>query len=215
MIMKPIKIAVLGGTGKAGKFLVTTLLNSGFEIRLLIRNPEHLPFKNPLMDVITGNANSYQDIKSLLTGCDAIISTLGLGIPNSESSIFSTATTNILAAMQELEINRYIVITGLNVATPQDTKNPAVQAATDWMKTHYPETTADKQQEYAILSQSEADWTLVRLPLIELTDEITETRVSTQDCSGTMIGAKNLALFLIAQLTDTQYHRKAPFIANV
>jgi len=35
-----IKIAVLGGTGKAGKYLVKQLRKQGFQIKLLLRNPE-------------------------------------------------------------------------------------------------------------------------------------------------------------------------------
>jgi hypothetical protein len=40
-----------------------------------------------------------------------------------------------------------------------------------------PYTTADKQRELELLSESDIDWTLVRLPLIELTDKKSEWRV--------------------------------------
>jgi nucleoside-diphosphate-sugar epimerase len=38
--MKLHKIAVIGGTGKAGSFLVRKLLEKGFQIKLLLRNLE-------------------------------------------------------------------------------------------------------------------------------------------------------------------------------
>ena len=37
-----IKIAVLGGGGRTGKYLVTQLLSQGYHLKLLLRNPEKL-----------------------------------------------------------------------------------------------------------------------------------------------------------------------------
>ncbi len=211
---KYITIAVIGGTGKAGKYLVNQLVQRGFRLKLLIRNHETFQLKNPLIQVVEGNANNTGDIHLLMQGCDAIISTLGLGQPPSETNIFSESTKNILLAMTNHQIQRYIVITGLNVNTPFDRKSPKTQFATDWMYANYPKTTADKQTEYDILLKSNVDWTLVRLPLIEQTDEKKDTVISLEDCLGEKISATDLANFLIEQLTDDSFIKQAPFIAN-
>lgn len=158
--------------------------------------------------------NDYDAVLQLLEGCDAVISTLGLGIPASEPSIFTTATNHVLEAMAETGISRYLVTTGLNVDTPFDRKGTKSQMATDWMRANYPISTLNKQEEYEILLASEVNWTLVRLPMIEQTDEVGEINVSLEDCPGDKISATNLASFLIEQLTDTTYSQKAPFIAN-
>ena len=79
-------------------------------------------------------------------------------------------------------VDRYILTTGLSVDTPLDKKGPKCQMATDWMKANYPETTFDKQVEFNVLSKSEIKWTLVRLPLIEQTDETRKVIVSLEDC---------------------------------
>ncbi len=83
------------------------------------------------------------------------------------------------------------------------------------MKNNYPKTTADKQKEFELLSESDIDWTLVRLPLIEMTDEKSEWKASLEDCLGEKISATDLADFLIGQLFEEAYIKKAPFIANV
>lgn len=210
-----IKIAVIGGTGKAGKYLIKQLISQGFQFKALIRNPENFIISNPLVEVIQGDAADFGVLLELLKGCDAVISTLGLGIPASEKNIFSTATTNILRAMQHNNINRYIVITGLNVDTPLDNKSPKTKFATDWMYTNYPLTTQDKQLEYSILAESTVDWTLVRLPMIEQTDTECEIQINMEDCPGDAISATSLAVFLIHQLSDNHYIQKSPFIANV
>src|SRR5579863_8628073 len=137
-----IKIAVIGGTGKSGKYLVKELSNRGYNFKLLLRNPQQFQSENPLIQIIKGDARDYKSIRLLAAGCDAVISTLGQ--PKGEESIFSVATTNVIRAMNECNIQRYILTTGLNVDTSFDQKSPKTKFATEWMKTNYPETTFDK-----------------------------------------------------------------------
>ncbi|MFI5124751.1 MAG: NAD(P)-dependent oxidoreductase [Chitinophagales bacterium] len=209
------KIAVIGGTGKSGKYLVQQLLNQGFPIKLLLRNPERFQIKNSLIEIVPGIVQDYQAIHTLVEGCCAVISALGLGQHNSEKTIFSRATTNVIRALNTFQIKRYILITGLNVDTPFDKKGTHTTFATEWMKANYPETTADKQKEWEMLSESALDWTLVRLPLIELTDEIKELKVSLEDCPGEKISATDLAYFMVRQLSENDYLGKSPFIASM
>lgn len=207
------RLAILGGTGKSGKYLVNHSLEKGYQIKILVRNPDEFNISNPLIEVVQGDARDYSSVRMLLNDCQAVVSTLGQ--PKGEPSIFSQATQNVLKAMREMGAQRYIVTTGLNVDTPFDKKGFKTKNATDWMKTHYPETTTDKQVEYSILSKSGISWTLIRLPLIEQTDLRFDMRVSLKDCPGDKISATNLAHFLIDQLNDDTYSGESPFIANV
>jgi putative NADH-flavin reductase len=209
-----IKVAVIGGTGKSGKYLVQELINRQIHFRLLVRNSERASADNPYMEVIHGNVKDVDTIHSLIRGCTAVISTLGMGVPISEPTIFSQSTTNVIHAMKAHNITRYIVITGLNVDTPSDKKSMKTQQATDWMKSSYPKSTADKQMEFRMLSESNIDWTLVRLPLIDQTIERRELKISLEDCMGDKISATDLAHFLVDQLFDKNYLCTAPFVAN-
>jgi putative NADH-flavin reductase len=208
-----IKIAVIGGTGKSGKYLLRELIHRGFQLKLLLRNPENFQNINPRIEIVKGDARDFHSIRTLIEGCQAVISTLGQ--PKGETSIFSYATKNVIRAMNEWNVIRYILTTGLNVDTPGDKKGPETKLATDWMKTNYPETTNDKQTEFDALFQSNVNWTLVRLVLVEQTDERKKVAVSLEDCPGGKISATDLAHFLVDQLNDVAYIRKAPFIANV
>jgi len=209
------KIAVVGGTGKSGKYLINTLLAQGNSIKVLVRNPERTIGFHPLAETIIGDVRDRQALKGLMTGCGAIVSTLGMGVPASEPTIFSQATANIIEVMKECNVQRYIVVTGLNVDTPFDAKGPKVKAATNWMYANYPRSTADRQLEYDLLCKSNIDWTMVRVPLIEQTDERGTVSKSLFDCPGDKISATDLAFFLVGQLTDAVYLKAAPFIANV
>lgn len=214
MIQK-IKIAVIGGTGKSGKYLVNQLINQGFQLKILLRNPDNFQLKSSLIEVIKGEVTSFSSIHSLIEDCQAVISTLGLGIPASEPTIFSQSTTNVIKAMNECNVHRYIVTTGLNVDTPFDRKSSKTSFGTDWMKKTFPISTTDKQLEYDILVNSNIDWTLVRLPLIEQTDERNQVNVDLEDCPGDKISATDLAFFLIEQLSSEAYIKKSPFLSNI
>jgi putative NADH-flavin reductase len=211
--MKTYKIAVIGGTGKSGQYLVQNLLAKGYQIKLLLRHPEDFTLQNPLIEVVQGDARDETAIYQLIEGTDLVISTLGQ--PKGEKSIFSDAAKNIISVMNQHGITRYIVTTGLSVTTLSDHKNERVEMATEWMYQNYPETTTDKQKEYELLLESNLDWTLVRLPLIHLTEESFPTETSLADCKGEGISAADLAAFLASQIEDSEFIRKSPFLYNL
>lgn len=203
------KIAIIGGTGKSGQYLVQQLLQHNFSLRLLVRNQAH---SDPRIELIHGDARELATVRTLVAGVDAVISTIGQR--GNDLPVFSAATANVIQAMQEQHISRYIVITGLSVNTSADQKSPWVMQATEWMYDHYPHTTSDKQTEYILLQNSRLDWTMIRLPLIELTSETPGVTVSLKDCPSNKISATSLAIFLAGQLNDPTFYRAAPFIAN-
>lgn len=210
----PTKIALIGGTGKSGTYLTTHLINQKIPFRILVRDPARVPSGCYEPDVVYGDVAEYNTVHRLLDGCEAVISTLGLGIPPSEPTIFSKATSHIVRAMKHHKILRYILISGLNVDAKTDRKGIRTRAATNWMHTNYPVSTRDRQLEYEILSASNVDWTLVRLPLIIQSTENKPIRISLTDCPGEQISAADLAIFLTEQLTSEINLRKAPFLAN-
>lgn len=210
--MKTYKIAVIGGTGKSGQYLVKHLLEKGHSLKLLLRHPENFTLQNPLIETGKGDARDEAAVHKLIMETDLVISTLGQ--PKGEKSIFSDAAKNIIKAMNSYGITRYIVTTGLSVNTLSDQKNKRVKMATEWMYQNYPETTADKQKEYELLLESNLDWTLIRLPLINLTDENFTTEANLTDCKGENISAADLAGFLVSQIGNSDFIRKSPFLYN-
>ena len=82
------------------------------------------------------------------------------------------------------------------------------------MKSNYPVIQEDRQKAYSLLVNSNINWTLVRVPLIEFNDAKGEAIVDLNDCLGDKIDAGNIAGFLIKQLFDDTYYNTAPFIYN-
>ena len=210
---KQIRIAVLGGGGRTGKYLVTNLINRGFQIKLLLRKPEEFQIISPLIEIIKGDATDPEAIRHLVQGCQAIISTVGQR--PGEPLVASRAVTNVLEAMNEFGLKRFISLAGLNVDTPFDRKSAETRMATEWMKANFPEIHADRQKSYAILEESNLDWTLIRVPFIEFMDAAGELAVNPEDCPSNKVNAGSLAVFLADQLFDETYIRKAPFVASI
>lgn len=211
--MKQQKIAVSGGGGRTGRYLVNHLINKGFQLKVLLRHPEQFHIQSHQIEIVSGDATHPESVRQLVESCDAVISVVGQR--PGEPLVASRAIQNLLAAMNEFGIKRLISLAGLNVDTPSDTKGQETLMATEWMKTNFPEIHADRQKSYSLLQQSPLDWTLVRVPFIEFQDDNGELAVSLTDCHSGRINAGRLAVFLVDQLFDESYYRKAPFVASV
>lgn len=207
------KVAVLGGGGRTGKFLVNQLLKQEFNIKLLLRNPESFTIQSSQIEIIQGDALDLNSIKLLLKDCQAILSTIGQR--KDEPLVASLATSNILKVMKDYGIERYILLAGLNIDTPFDKKSPKTSMATDWMKTNFPLIQEDRQKAYTFLVESNVNWTQVRVPFIEFTDESNEIAINLEDCLGDKISANDIANFMITEMLESKYSRKSPFISAI
>ena len=207
------KVAVLGGGGRTGKYLVKQLLKNGFSIKLLLRNPDNFTIQNSKIEIIKGDALSEESVNLLLGDCQAVISTIGQRM--GEPMVASRATKNVLNAMDAYGIQRYLLLAGLNIDTPFDKKSPKTIMATDWMKTNFPEIQKDRQFTYDLLSGSKIDWTQVRVPLIVFSDESNEISVNLEDCLGDKITALDISKFLVKEMVESNYIRQSPFISAI
>lgn len=207
-----IKVAVLGATGKAGKYLLKELLNQGYQVKSLIRNPSLYPISHPAMEIVGGDIKDLDTARLLVKDCEVVISAIGQG--KDEPLISSLAAKNLIIAMNENHISRYIFLTGLNLDMPGDQKSEANLQGTAWMKETFPVVVADKEKAVELLKESDIEWTIVRLPWIDQSDERRKLIVDLQDCPGQKISTTDLADFLIQQIKDRSYIRKAPFLTS-
>lgn len=207
-----IKVALSGATGKAGQYLLQELLAKGYQVKSLIRKPKDYKISHPALEIVAGDIKDLETARQFIGGCDVVISTIGQN--KDEVLISSLATTNIIKAMEEFKLSRYILLTGSNLEVPGDQKSAKNLEGTAWMKAMFPVIVADKQKAYEILTASSIDWTIVRLPWIEKTTERRGLAVNLKDCLEELISTTDLADFLIAQITDTTYVKKAPFVAS-
>lgn len=207
------KVAVLGGGGRTGNYLANQLLKKGFSVKLLLRNPEKFEIQNSKIEIIKGDALDFESIKVLLEDCDAVVSTIGQR--KDEPLVASAVTKNVLKAMKEYNINRYVLLAGLNIDTPFDKKSSKTIMATDWMKANFPIIQEDRQKAYTLLEESDVNWTQVRVPFIEFSNDSSEIAVDVEDCLGDKISAFDIAVFMTKEMVESNYSRQSPFIGAV
>lgn len=207
-----IKVALIGATGKAGKYLLKELLNQGYQVKVLLRKPESFTISHPNLEIVAGDIKDLDTTRNLLDCCDAVISAIGQ--PKDEPLISSIAAKNLIQVMDQNRISRYIFLAGLSIDLPGDQKSEANLQGSKWMKETFPIVMTDKEKALRYLQKSDIEWTMVRLPWIEETAEHRKLKVSLQDCLGEKISTSDLAIFVVQQLIDSNYLRKAPFIAS-
>lgn len=207
------KVAVLGGGGRTGNYLVNQLLKKGFSVKLLLRDPEKFEIQNSKIEIIKGDALDFESIKVLLKESEAVLSTIGQR--KDEPLVASTVTKNVLKAMKEYNINRYVLLAGLNIDTRFDKKSPKTIMATDWMKANFPIIQEDRQKAYVLLEESDVNWTQVRVPFIEFSNDSSEIAVDVEDCLGDKISAFDIAVFMTKEMVESNYSRQSPFISAV
>jgi putative NADH-flavin reductase len=208
-----IKVALIGATGKAGSYLLKTLLNQGYTVKALIRNPSSYNYLHPNLEIVRGDIKDLETANELIKNCGVVISALGQA--KDEPLIASVAAQNIIKAMNKQQIKRYIFLTGLNIDVPGDKKSMKTVQASTWMKETFPVFVADKEKAFEIVKMSGLDWTMVRLPWIEQTEEVRNLTVSLEESPGEKISTTDLAHFLIDQILETDFIGKAPFVASL
>ena len=205
-------VAVLGGAGKAGRYLVQELLSAGYHPRLLLRHPEKFNLSHAQLEILQGDARDPDALQTLLNGCIALISTLGH--PKGETTpIIGSVTQRLITALNNASINRYIVVSSL-LYTGTEQLDGYTQQAAAYMDQHFPANMADRRAEFQSLVASELDWTYVRVPYIVQEPSRGNIAIDLNHLPGQQISATDLGRFLASQLTDPQYIRKAIFVAN-
>jgi uncharacterized protein YbjT (DUF2867 family) len=203
------QIAVFGATGGTGREVVRQALEQGHTVRALVRDPAKLPVQHPHLTVLQGNVLTPADVIETLTGCDAVVVSLG-NTPNNPATVVSDGTANILRAMQEQGIRRVIVVTSLGVG---DSKRQVPFFFSLLAATALRGVMADKETQEQLVRASGLDWTIVRPG--GLVDGPPTGKVTTgldKRIKAGQVTRGDVAAFVLAQLTDTTYLHAAAAI---
>lgn len=205
-------IAILGGAGKSGRALVEETLAAGYSVRLLLRHPHDFNLSSDRLEVIQGDVRDPDCVRKLLRGSSALLSTLG-HTKGEHTPMMASATQNFVTIMEELGVSRCVVVTSLFV-TGYEQLNAETQEAADYMQQRYPLFMDDRRLEFKLLSESNLEWTYIRVPFIVQNPAAGGVDINLNHLPGQQIMAIDLARFLISQLNDRRYIWQSPFIAS-
>ncbi|WP_102275303.1 NAD(P)-dependent oxidoreductase [Cytobacillus massiliigabonensis] len=207
------KIAIIGGTGKVGRHIVSRAIENGYQVRMLVRNPERLTLRDDRIEIVEGDIRNTETIRILIKDCQIVINTFGQ--PLKEQPIYSSVTENILEIMEDFQIDRYIGVTGGSLTIDGDRKSIINRVGAKMFELFFSNMMADKKKEWHILNNKKfIQWTLIRLPFIVESKEIGLVKENLTDMPGTKITNSDIATFIINQIRNLRYVHKAPFISN-
>ena len=205
------RVLVIGPTGGTGQQLVRQALERGYKVTALVRNPAKLALTHPQLTVMKGDVLDYATVSAAMQGQDAVVSALGhrrLLVP---SSVQSEGTANVLRAMKEHGVQRFVCETALGLGSSAGRMGlfgtllflPLVLPIYFW----------DKSRQEKIISESELDWTIVRPGI--LTNGAKRGVYRHGENVGSYIipgriSRADVADFMLNQLSDDTYLRKAP-----
>lgn len=207
------RIAIIGGTGKVGRHIAAKALQNGYQVRMLVRNPSKLTYNDERIEIVVGDVQNLDALHTLLKGCQVVINTFGQ--PVNDMPIYSKVTENILEVMKAFHIERYIGVTGGSLTIIGDKKSFINRIGAKLFEILYSKMIADKKKEWQLLHQNKLiNWTLIRLPFISESLEVSYIKESLVDMPGTKITNQDIATFITHQIEDQKYFHQAPFISN-
>ncbi|HJY43015.1 MAG TPA: NAD(P)H-binding protein [Propionibacteriaceae bacterium] len=204
-------VAVLGGTGRAGQPLVAELLRRDYKVVVLARDPAKLGTIRDEVKVITGDSRDEAALTELVSGVDAVVSTLG---PVRKQGMVNRDTAKaLISVMRRAGVRRYIGVTGAGIDVPGDQKAILDKALSKLIQLVSRKAAMDRAAEYEEWAASDLDWTLVRAPRLR---DGSPTHAVEHDAHRSapspFLRRSDLAEFLVDVLEQGLYIRQAPLV---
>ncbi|HWI48979.1 MAG TPA: NAD(P)H-binding protein, partial [Rummeliibacillus sp.] len=203
----------IGGTGKVGRHIASIAIKKGYQVRMLVRNPERFKYRDDSLEIVEGQIQDIYTIRKLLNDCKIVINTFGQ--PLKEVPMYSNVTKNILEIMKDLKISRYIGVSGGSLTINSDKKNILNRFGSKMFEIFFTKMMADKKSEWEILiNNKQIEWTLIRLPFVIDSLKTDVIKENLTDMPGTKISNQDIASFIIDNIDNPKYVHKAPFISH-
>ena len=207
------KVLVLGATGSVGQHILRLGTERGHEITALVRNPERLKSWESRVRLIKGDALDKDAVEQAVRGQEAAIYAIGVKTIG-RTTLFSQSTRILIDALERDRVKRLVCITGVGAG---ETKG---HGGFLYDRILFPLFTKrmyeDKDIQEPLIQKSSLDWVIVRPAMFREGTAPAEFEAVT-DVRGvtlTRVSRAEVAAFVLDQLTDDRYLRKAVFIGH-
>jgi uncharacterized protein YbjT (DUF2867 family) len=202
------KIIVFGASGSVGRLIVDRGLEMGHLVTAFSRHPEKTwPSGKAGLSVIQGDALDPAAVRTAISGQDAVLCTLGAG---AAGKVRAAGTANIVDAMRLQDVRRLICQTTLGVGESWSNLNFFWKHLMFGLLLRQAYTDHVKQE--AIIAATTLDWTIVRPSAFTdgaSTSNVKQGFPATEHNLKLSVARIEVASFMLAQLSSTQYLRRA------
>ena len=202
----PLHLLIIGASGGTGRLLVEQALAKGHLVTAFVRSPAKFSLTHPNLRVMPGDVLDAATLEPAMQGQDAVLCALGHKRLLGPSTILSQGTANILRAMQNAGVARFICESSLAIGNTAGRGGllatllvyPLILPFYMW----------DKLRQEKLITESDLDWVIVRPAAL------TNGAARGQYRHGPNVGSyvlpvrisrADVADFMLQQLTDDRY----------
>jgi len=207
------KIALFGASGRTGSMLLDEALAAGFAVTAYARNPESIKSEHPNLKVVAGYLNEKEKLKSVISGSDACISTLGGTSLTKHSHEIIEGIDNIVTIMEEEKVKRFIYLSSFGAGDSRKFMPQPIRFIIADIMLFVP--LADHNANESRITKSQLNWTIVRpggLTNGAKTDNLKHGCEMTKIKGSLSISRSNVAAFLLDQVTNKDYVNKSVWL---
>lgn len=208
--MNPMKVLVLGGTGRTGKHLLIEALASGLSVNAIVRDTSKVTVTHPNLTLFAGMPNDPALLDKALEGCDAVFSALNISRRSdwpwaklrTPPTLLSDVARLLVEKMKGPCGNRLLVVSAWGV---RETKAD-LPGWFRWLIDHSNISFGyqDHERSEEILEQSDLEWTILRP--VGLTNGAGRRKIRVSYGStpkpSLLISRKNVAKFMVKCMAE-------------
>jgi putative NADH-flavin reductase len=153
------KIVIFGATGKTGVQVILQALEHGHQVTVMVRDPKRLPATSQPINILTGDLNDHDIVKSAIKGQDAVICTLGARELYKNSGVRTIGTRAIIKSMEEVNVKRLVVMSSMGIGESWNTIPMFTKLL---FKLFMPAARKDHEAQELVIKTSSLDWTIIR-----------------------------------------------------
>jgi putative NADH-flavin reductase len=207
------RILIVGASHGIGLEATRQALEAGHDVRAFARSAPTMPLTHERLEKCRGDALDEGDVGNALDGVNAVLQTLGIAATQMfrPVTLFSAATRVLIAAMQARDVRRLVAVTGFGAGASK----ASISVLQRWpYELVFGRAYADKSVQERLIEASGLDWTIVRPGVLTGGPRTRRYRVLDEPSAwrNGIISRADVADFLVKQLEDRRYVRKAPVL---
>lgn len=216
------KILILGATGRTGRLIVEEALKQGYDLNVLVRDKNKMPFNSKSIEIYEGTPTRRTDLAAAMHGCDLIISALGIvrasDAPWSKlitpKNFISESIKNVIAEADQQNVKRLITISAWGVGETKKQIPFWLRWLIDY--TNMGPVYEEHEKEEKLLANSNLNWTAVRPVALSDSKKIKTLKVSFNNLPkpSLQISRQSVAKFIVDVVKSDKYDLKSPTISE-
>jgi putative NADH-flavin reductase len=207
------RVLIIGASKGIGLETTRQALKAGHRVRAFARSAADIRISHSKLEKVRGNALRGSDVTAAVTGMNAVIQVLGVGLGDLflPVHLFSDATRILLAAMQAQGVKRLICVTGFGAGDSRARVN-CLQLLP--FRFFLGRAYDDKDVQERLIKDSALDWTIARPGVLTNGSRTGRYKILKEplEWRNGIISRADVADFLVQQIEDRAYLRKTPVL---